>query len=93
MMRFMEAVTEEPGWERRVTDQTALENWRTKASSQYGLSTQAWAWCQAELQDPWASDFKRTGYVMVFDADSRVCKSNTLIDRDLCQDISKPLSP
>jgi len=27
MMRFMEAVTEEPGWERRVTDQTALENW------------------------------------------------------------------
>lgn len=43
MMRFMEgAVTEKPRWERRVTDQIRLENWGTEASSQYGISTQAW---------------------------------------------------
>lgn len=69
-----------------------MEDWRTKAFSQYGLSPQAWAWCQAELHDK-ASDFKRTGYVRVFDADSRVCKFNTLIDRDLRQDTSEAFEP
>ncbi|EAW12426.1 DUF4246 domain-containing protein [Aspergillus clavatus NRRL 1] len=92
MLRFMEAMTEEPGWEVKVANPAALDSWRAKAFSQYGLSRQAWAWCQAELQDK-ASDFKRTGYVMVFDADSRVCKSNTLIASDLRKDIQEAFGP
>ncbi|KAF7160639.1 hypothetical protein CNMCM6106_008061 [Aspergillus hiratsukae] len=86
MLRFMEAVTDEPGWENEVTNPAVLDTWRAKAFSQYGLSQQAWAWCQAELQDK-AVDFKRTGYVVVFDADSRVCKLDTLIDSGLRKEI------
>ncbi|KAF7173515.1 hypothetical protein CNMCM6106_007605 [Aspergillus hiratsukae] len=92
MLRFMEAVTSEPGWENEDIKPAALDSWRAKAFSQYGLSEPAWAWCQAELQDK-ASDFERTGYVIVFDADSRVCKSNTLVAPDLRKDIQEAFEP
>ncbi|KAF7159165.1 hypothetical protein CNMCM6106_006298 [Aspergillus hiratsukae] len=86
MLRFMEAVTDEPEWENEVTNRAELDRWRSNAFYLYGLSQQAWDWCQAELQDK-AEDFKRTGYVMVFDADSRVCKSDTLVEPDLRKEI------
>jgi hypothetical protein len=86
MLRFMDSVTDEPGWENKVANPAALDSWRAKAFSQYGLSQQAWDWCEAELQDK-AAELKRTGYVVVFDADSRVCKSDTLIESDLREDL------
>ncbi|KAF7136773.1 hypothetical protein CNMCM5793_006242 [Aspergillus hiratsukae] len=92
MLRFMETVTDEPGWENEATNPATLDNWRANAFSQYGLSQQAWAWCQAELQDK-PVDFRRTGYVMVFDADSRVCKSDTLVASDLCDDLQEAFGP
>ncbi|RLL98496.1 hypothetical protein CFD26_105121 [Aspergillus turcosus] len=92
MLRFMEAVTDEPGWENEVTNPATLDSWRAKAFSQHALSEPAWAWCQAELQDK-AVDFKRTGYVMVFNADSGVCKSNTLVAPDLRKDIQEAFEP
>ncbi|KAJ5771872.1 hypothetical protein N7520_002401 [Penicillium odoratum] len=90
MLQFMLYVTEQPDWENKHEDQQTLEEWRQHAISVFDLDEPSWQWCVKELRDK-ASDFKRTGYVAVFDADSRVIKSQ--VHDDLLKELRESMSP
>ncbi|KXG50195.1 Protein of unknown function DUF4246 [Penicillium griseofulvum] len=90
MLQFMSYVTEQPGWENKCEDPQTLEEWHQHADSVFDLDEPSWQWCVRELRDK-ASDFKRTGYVAVFDADSRVIKSQ--VPDNLLQELRQSMSP
>jgi hypothetical protein len=90
MLQFMSYVTEQPDWENKSEDPQTLEEWHRHAVSVFDLDESSWQWCVKELQDK-ASDFKRTGYVAVFDADSRVIKSQ--VHDDLLKELQESMSP
>ncbi|KAJ5898051.1 hypothetical protein N7504_008339 [Penicillium tannophilum] len=90
MLQFMLYVTEQPGWENKHEDPQTLEEWRQHAISVFDLNEPSWQWCVKELRDK-ASDFKRTGYVAVFDADSRVIKCQ--VHDDLLKELRESMSP
>ncbi|KAJ6036599.1 Protein of unknown function DUF4246 [Penicillium herquei] len=90
MMQFMSYVTEQPYWENKHEDPQTLEIWHQHAVSVFDLDEPSWQWCVKELRDK-ASDFKRTGYVALFDADSRVIKSQ--VHDDLLKELCESMSP
>ncbi|KAJ6144012.1 Protein of unknown function DUF4246 [Penicillium samsonianum] len=90
MLQFMSYVTEQPDWENKSEDPQKLEEWHQHADSVFDLDELSWQWCVKELRDK-ASDFKRTGYVAVFDADSRVIKSQ--VHDDLLKELRESMSP
>lgn len=92
MLRFMEYVTECPGWDDAIhSDQATITTWHAEASTKFHLSPRAWDWCQAELRDK-ALDFKKKGFVTVLDVDSPVVKSDVSISADLLKDLQQELS-
>ncbi|KAJ6010746.1 Protein of unknown function DUF4246 [Penicillium sp. IBT 35674x] len=90
MLQFMSYVTEQPDWENKSEDPQTLEEWHQHAISAFDLDEPSWQWCVKELRDK-ASDFRRTGYVAVFDADSRVVKSQ--VHDDLLEELRESMSP
>ncbi|KAJ5171086.1 Protein of unknown function DUF4246 [Penicillium coprophilum] len=90
MLQFMSYVTEQPGWENKCEDPQTLEEWHQHADLVFDLDEPLWQWCVRELRDK-ASDFKRTGYVTVFDTDSRVIKSQ--VSGDLLKQLRESTSP
>ncbi|KAJ5526491.1 hypothetical protein N7513_010650 [Penicillium frequentans] len=90
MLQFILYVTEQPGWENKHEDPQTLEEWRQHAISVFDLDEPSWQWCVKELRDK-ASDFKRTGYVAVFDADSQVIKCQ--VHGDLLKELRVSMSP
>ncbi|PYI03724.1 hypothetical protein BO78DRAFT_322051 [Aspergillus sclerotiicarbonarius CBS 121057] len=92
MLRLMERITEIRNWEQDVFDDATLAEWRAQASSCYAsldsetdqdvdmdlVTTRAWLWCVAELQDK-AKALRDTGHVVVLDADSGVCKADQAV--------------
>ncbi|PWY93170.1 hypothetical protein BO94DRAFT_487723 [Aspergillus sclerotioniger CBS 115572] len=91
MIRLMERITDIKGWEYHVFDEDSLAQWRAEASSYADLdshtdqdvdmdlvTTRAWLWCVAELQDK-AKAFRDTGHVVVLNADSGVCKADRAV--------------
>ncbi|KAJ5318111.1 Protein of unknown function DUF4246 [Penicillium antarcticum] len=89
MLQFMSYVTEQLDWENQTEDPQTLEEWHRHAVSVFDLDESSWQWCVKELRDK-ASDFKRTGYVAVFDADSRVIKSH--VHDDLLKELQESMS-
>ncbi|KAJ5365626.1 Protein of unknown function DUF4246 [Penicillium concentricum] len=89
MLQFMSYVTEQPGWENKCEDPQTLEEWHQHADSVFELDEPSWQWCVRELRDK-ASDFKRTGYVAVFDANLRVIKSQ--VSGDLLRELRESMS-
>ncbi|KAJ5770862.1 uncharacterized protein N7511_002913 [Penicillium nucicola] len=89
MLQFMSYVTEQLDWESKSEDPQTLEEWHRHAVSVFDLDESSWQWCVKELRDK-ASDFKRTGYVAVFDADSRVIKSQ--VHDDLLKELQESMS-
>ncbi|KGO38628.1 Protein of unknown function DUF4246 [Penicillium expansum] len=90
MLQLMSYVTEQPDWENKTEDPQTLEEWHQHAVSVFDLDEPSWQWCVKELRDK-AVDFKRTGYVAVFDADSRVIKSQ--VHDDLLKELRESMSP
>jgi hypothetical protein len=79
MLRLMNSLTDRPGWEELVFDASTMQTWRSEAMAQYPLiSPKAWEWCAAELRDK-AQRLQETGLIVVLNAASGVCKSNTII--------------
>ncbi|RAH78817.1 hypothetical protein BO86DRAFT_319918 [Aspergillus japonicus CBS 114.51] len=104
MLRLMERITDIPNWEHDVFDEQSLAQWRAQASSSYAsldsnsdqdvdmdlITTRAWLWCVAELQDK-AKGFRDTGHVIVLNADSGVGKRDDQALRDELQEALRPL--
>ncbi|CAI7565253.1 unnamed protein product [Penicillium viridicatum] len=90
MLEFMSYVTEQPDWENKPEDPQILEEWHQHAVLVFDLDEPSWQWCVKELRDK-AADFKRTGYVAVFDADSRIIKSQ--VHDDLLKELRESMSP
>ncbi|RAH40445.1 DUF4246 domain-containing protein [Aspergillus brunneoviolaceus CBS 621.78] len=106
MLRLMERITDIPNWEHDVFNEQNLAQWRAQASSSYAsldsnsdqdvdmdlITTKAWLWCVAELKDK-AKGFRDTGYVIVLNADSGVCKIDDKALGDDLQEALRPLLP
>lgn len=90
MLQFMSFVTEQPDWSNKSEDPQTLQEWHQHAISVFDLDEPSWQWCVKELRDK-ASAFKRKGYVAVFDADSRVIKSQ--VHDDLLKELRESMSP
>jgi hypothetical protein len=79
MLRLMNSLTDRPGWEELVFDAPIMQTWRSEAMAQFPLiSPKAWEWCEAELRDK-AQRWQETGLIMVLNAASGVCKSDTIV--------------
>jgi hypothetical protein len=79
MLRLMNSLTDRPGWEELVFDASTMQTWRNEVMAQFPLiSPKAWEWCEAELRDK-AQQWQETGLIMVLNAGSGVCKSDTII--------------
>ncbi|PYI13030.1 hypothetical protein BO99DRAFT_486103 [Aspergillus violaceofuscus CBS 115571] len=99
MLRLMERITEFKNWEHEVSDPATLAKWRAQASEYAHLdprtdqdvdmdlvTTRSWLWCVAELQDR-ARSLRETGHVVVFNADSGVCKADRVVSEALRQQL------
>ncbi|RAK98179.1 DUF4246 domain-containing protein [Aspergillus ibericus CBS 121593] len=79
MLRLMQHITEQPGWDRVVLDWDGpqLAQWYRDAregSEGFLISPAVWNWCLAELRDK-AETWQRTGRLFVFDSSSAVCQA------------------
>ncbi|KAJ5971677.1 uncharacterized protein N7479_001595 [Penicillium vulpinum] len=90
MLQLISYVTEQPGWENKCEDPQTLQEWHQYANSVFEFDEPLWQWCVKELRDK-ASDFKRTGYIAVLDAGSRVIKSQ--VPDDLLNELRESMSP
>ncbi|CAK7204199.1 hypothetical protein SEUCBS139899_006953 [Sporothrix eucalyptigena] len=87
MLQLMNAITDQPGWQRNVYDNSVVARWAADAAALSGsplISEAAWAWCLAELRDKAQYAYK-TGLVFVFNAGARICKSDSFISAELLQ--------
>ncbi|KAJ5767254.1 uncharacterized protein N7511_004870 [Penicillium nucicola] len=99
MLRLMEHVTDKKNWEHDIFDQKVVAQWYTDAAldSNIGsdlnyewdinfdidlISNMTWNWCIQELRDK-ALMFTQKGYILTFNADSGVCKSDLMVTSDL----------
>ncbi|RAL00796.1 DUF4246 domain-containing protein, partial [Aspergillus ibericus CBS 121593] len=92
MLRLMERLTDKPNWEQDIFDDRLVAQWYTELSDSNLHSEsepncdvdmdlvypRTWEWCISELRDK-AIEFHKTGYVLTFNADSGVCKPDTLV--------------
>ncbi|KGO71756.1 Protein of unknown function DUF4246 [Penicillium italicum] len=98
MLRLMERITDLKNWEQEIFDPATLAK-RAQASEYVHLdpqtdqdidmelvTTRSWLWCVAELQDK-ARSLRETGHVVVFNADSGVCKADRVVSEALRQQL------
>ncbi|OQD70907.1 hypothetical protein PENPOL_c001G07677 [Penicillium polonicum] len=91
MMRVMDMITDEPGWDQKVFDEDITAEWRNKTFrlGQY-VTPKMMDWIIKELQ--WkAGVFKEKGLVHVFDVG--VIKSDTAVSKDLQQALKEAVKP
>ncbi|GLI81293.1 hypothetical protein PoHVEF18_009669 [Penicillium ochrochloron] len=89
MLRLMNDLTDHPLWDRLVFDESTLQTWQKEAMARFPLiSLKAWDWCVAELRDK-VHQFQETGLVMVLNASSGVCKSDSSIPQTLTTEIQR----
>lgn len=92
MLRFMQHVTEQPGWDDIIySDPTVITKWEHESLTKFGLSSRAWDWCLSEIRDK-AVESKRNNFTKVLDVDSPVVKSDTLIPASLLGCLQKRLN-
>ncbi|RDW93686.1 DUF4246 domain-containing protein [Aspergillus mulundensis] len=88
MLKLMNSITERPRWNERVFEPSTLQTWRDEILPDFPLvSARAWDWCVAELRDKASESQENGGLVMVLNAGSGVCKSDTLIPDDVRAEI------
>lgn len=92
MLRVMNALTDKPHWVEKVLDDDISKKWGEEAQTIPLISNKAWEWCLLELRDK-ARRFKKTGRVLVFDAASRISKSDTKIPETLNQELRRAVQP
>ncbi|KAF7982668.1 hypothetical protein HWV62_27131 [Athelia sp. TMB] len=87
MMRLMNQITEKPGWDKKVFDETIASKWKSEALSttdQTGqpidLTEKMFEYCISELRYK-ATLFENTGLVVAFDGD--VVKSDSVVPEEL----------
>jgi hypothetical protein len=78
MLELMNALTDKPNWNKKIFDDSIIDNWRAEALQKPLISEKAWDWCLAELQDK-SRHFEETGCVPTLDTASGCIKSDTLI--------------
>ncbi|KZF23943.1 hypothetical protein L228DRAFT_244803 [Xylona heveae TC161] len=92
MLRLMENITESEHWQTSLFDDTILDNWRPEAlSSGFLMSPMAWEWCVSELRDK-AKLFHQTGRIIVLNAGSAVCKSDSVLEPGLQKELQQSMS-
>ncbi|GJP97098.1 hypothetical protein CBS63078_5854 [Aspergillus niger] len=104
MLRLMERITDIQNWDQGVFDEDTLSAWHAQAISCANLNsdmdqdvdmdlvtTRAWLWCVAELQDK-ARAFRDTGHVLVLNSDSGVCKADRDVTGALVHQLQDALS-
>ncbi|EGP88866.1 uncharacterized protein MYCGRDRAFT_99590 [Zymoseptoria tritici IPO323] len=82
MLRFMNRITDRPGWFEEAHHLSRTVLWAEEAARSHLISAAAWDWCYKELRDK-AEDYQKTGLTLVFDSSSRICKSDELIPAEL----------
>ncbi|SMR49949.1 unnamed protein product [Zymoseptoria tritici ST99CH_3D1] len=82
MLRFMNRITDRPGWFEEAHHLSRTVLWAEEAARSHLISAAAWDWCYKELRDK-AEYYQKTGLTLVFDSSSRICKSDELIPAGL----------
>ncbi|SMY22650.1 unnamed protein product [Zymoseptoria tritici ST99CH_1A5] len=75
MLRFMNRITDRPGWFEEAHHLSRTVLWAEEAARSHLISAAAWDWCYKELRDK-AEYYQKTGLTLVFDSSSRICNLN-----------------
>ncbi|KAL4866602.1 hypothetical protein BDV12DRAFT_172555 [Aspergillus spectabilis] len=91
MMRVMNAITDKPGWEKKVFDEHIVTKWRAEiARTGEDVSERMLDWIIKELR--WkAGLLENIGYIQVFD--DGVVKSDTAISKELQAELKRAVAP
>ncbi|KAF8451885.1 hypothetical protein BDZ91DRAFT_853286 [Kalaharituber pfeilii] len=91
MMRFMNAITDKPGWQVKVLDDTITQKWITETltNRDIDMTENMLAYCIAELQHK-AILYKSTRAVSVYTGD--VVKSDTAVSTELQAELKSAVS-
>ncbi|KAG8160806.1 hypothetical protein KVR01_009070 [Diaporthe batatas] len=92
MMGVMNVLTDKKDWHEKVFDDVIVARWKEEARSVPLISDMAWEWCLTELRDK-ARRFEHTGRVLVFDAGSRISKSDQRVTETLRQELKDAVRP
>lgn len=92
MMGVMNALTDKKDWHEKVFDDEIVARWKEEAHAVPLISDMAWDWCLTELRDK-ARRFEGTGRVLVFDAGSRISKSDRRVTEALRQELKEAVRP
>ncbi|KAH6647126.1 hypothetical protein BKA67DRAFT_695577 [Truncatella angustata] len=82
MLGVMNSITDKADWNTKVFNEDIVEKWKSEALKMPLITENAWDWCLQEMRDK-AKLFENNGRILVLDAQSMVCKSDTLVDNDL----------
>jgi Protein of unknown function (DUF4246) len=96
MVRFMEAITDKPGWNRKVRHEEIVAKWWDEASEfpDKMISHAAFQWCIEELRDR-AKLFEEngSGWVSALESAARVVKADGLISDALKAELRAAVQP
>lgn len=92
MLGVMNALTDKKDWHEKVFDDEIVARWKEEARGVPLISDMAWDWCLTELRDK-ARQFERSGRVLVFDAGSRISKSDLRVSDALRQELRDAVRP
>lgn len=86
MLQLMDAITDKANWHAKIFDETIVRKWHEEAIAQPLISEKTWEWVVTELRDK-ARDSEVTGFVSVYDTDSRVVKADRVVSEHLRADL------
>lgn len=87
MLRFMNSITDKPGWERKLFDEEIVQRWREEGKRIPLMdSDEAFRWCVLELRGK-AEGFVERRFVMALDHSSRCVKADRLVGADLKEEL------
>jgi len=77
MLRFMDAVTDKPDWNRKVFDDKINSKWREEAKGDRMMSENTFEWCITELREK-AQEFEEDGKEWIKTLDSHQRRPSNL---------------
>jgi hypothetical protein len=93
MLQFIDAITDKPDWQRKLCMPEVVQKWKAEALDQSdGLIDEAVFGClMSELRQK-SEEFDEKGYVKALDTESRVVKSDTVVDSTLQEELKSAVA-
>ncbi len=94
MLRLMDVLTDKQDFTRKLFDEEITARWKAEAMATPGgmISERAWDWVLSELRHR-VPDFQAARRILTYDNDSRIAKSDSLVELALQNELKRNVLP